>query len=65
MEQWPTVHSLSQANLEDVNKMWSGLGYYSRGRRLLEGAKKIQDEFDGDFPNTSKKMLKEIPGVGR
>ena len=21
--------------------MWSGLGYYSRGRRLLEGAQKV------------------------
>ena len=21
--------------------MWSGLGYYSRGRRLLEGARKV------------------------
>lgn len=22
--------------------MWSGLGYYSRGRRLLEGAQKVR-----------------------
>ena len=24
-----------------MNEMWSGLGYYSRGRRLWEGAKKV------------------------
>jgi adenine-specific DNA glycosylase len=28
--------------LQEVNEMWSGLGYYSRGRRLLEGAKKVR-----------------------
>ena len=26
---------------QEVNEMWSGLGYYSRGRRLLEGATKV------------------------
>ena len=27
--------------LQEVNEAWSGLGYYSRGRRLFEGAKKV------------------------
>ena len=34
------MQSLSEASLEEVNQMWSGLGYYSRGKRLWEGAKK-------------------------
>jgi len=37
---WPNVSALSKATLEEVNQMWSGLGYYSRGKRLWEGAKK-------------------------
>ena len=42
MEKWPTVEHLSRASLEEVNEMWSGLGYYSRAKRLHEGAKKVQ-----------------------
>ena len=41
MEKWPTVEHLSRATLEDVNEMWSGLGYYSRAKRLHDGAKKV------------------------
>ena len=41
MEKWPTVEQLSRANLEEVNELWSGLGYYSRAKRLHEGAKKV------------------------
>lgn len=26
---------------QDVNQMWAGLGYYSRGKRLHEGAQKV------------------------
>jgi A/G-specific adenine glycosylase len=25
-----------------VNQLWAGLGYYSRGRRLQEGARKVK-----------------------
>jgi len=28
-------------SLQEVNQMWAGLGYYSRGRRLHEGAQKV------------------------
>lgn len=44
MEKWPTVEDLSRASLEEVNEMWSGLGYYSRAKRLHEGAKKVGTE---------------------
>lgn len=26
---------------QEVNQMWAGLGYYSRGKRLHEGAQKV------------------------
>ena len=45
MEKWPTVEHLSRASLEEVNEMWSGLGYYSRAKRLHEGAKKVSATF--------------------
>lgn len=65
MKKWPTVQDLAKATLEEVNEMWSGLGYYSRGRRLLEGAKKVVDELDGKIPDDSQSLLKQLPGVGK
>ncbi|KAG7159525.1 adenine DNA glycosylase-like [Homarus americanus] len=40
MAKWPTVEDLARATLEEVNQVWAGLGYYSRARRLHEGAVK-------------------------
>ncbi|XP_065572905.1 adenine DNA glycosylase-like isoform X2 [Artemia franciscana] len=64
MEKFPTVKTLSQGTLEDVHKLWAGLGYYSRGTRLLEGAKKIEDQMNGQVPQSSSELIK-IPGIGR
>ena len=41
IEKWPDLQSLAKASLEEVNTLWSGLGYYSRGRRLQEAASKV------------------------
>ena len=38
---WPDVAALSKATLEEVNTLWSGLGYYSRAKRLHEAACKV------------------------
>ncbi|XP_046566760.1 adenine DNA glycosylase-like isoform X1 [Haliotis rubra] len=65
MKKWPTLQDLAKATLEEVNEMWSGLGYYSRGRRLHEGAQKVVDDLDGEMPKTAATLLKELPGVGR
>lgn len=64
MRKWPTIEKLSEATLEDVHKVWSGLGYYSRGQRLLEGAKKVH-ALDGHMPRTAKELQERLPGVGR
>jgi A/G-specific adenine glycosylase len=31
---FPTVASLAAADIEEVNSVWAGLGYYSRAKRL-------------------------------
>ncbi|MCL4163649.1 UNVERIFIED_CONTAM: hypothetical protein GTU68_033188 [Idotea baltica] len=41
MTNWPTVQSLALASLEEINQSWAGLGYYSRAKRLQEGALKV------------------------
>ncbi|XP_033736619.1 adenine DNA glycosylase-like [Pecten maximus] len=65
MEKWPKLQDLAKVNLEEVNELWSGLGYYSRGRRLHEGAKKVVEELGGEMPKTADDLQRLLPGVGR
>ena len=34
LARFPTVRQLAEASLEDVLKLWAGLGYYARARNL-------------------------------
>ncbi|KAJ7548610.1 hypothetical protein O6H91_07G019200 [Diphasiastrum complanatum] len=63
MVKWPSLLDLAQANQEEVNSMWAGLGYYRRARFLLEGAKYVSGQL-GAFPRCASK-LQEIPGIGK
>ncbi|VDP82018.1 unnamed protein product [Echinostoma caproni] len=65
MKKWPTVAALSEATLEEVNSLWSGLGYYSRARLVYEGAKKVVADYGGTIPNSAEKLKSVIPGIGR
>jgi len=60
---FPTVYDLADAEEDQVLKMWEGLGYYSRARRLIPCAKMIVEVYDGVFPNTYNEIIK-LPGVG-
>ena len=53
------------SDIDTVNSLWKGLGYYSRAARLLAGAKKVVEELDGRLPDNAKDMEALIPGVGR
>jgi A/G-specific adenine glycosylase len=65
MKKWPTAEDLSKATLEEVHEIWAGLGYYSRGKRLWEGAKKVTEELNGSMPRKAAALEKELPGVGK
>ncbi|KAA1476577.1 DNA glycosylase [Dentipellis sp. KUC8613] len=65
MASFPTIKDLAEANIETVNALWKGLGYYSRAARLLAGAKKAVEELGGRLPDNSKDMQAKIPGIGR
>ncbi|KAH6909645.1 A/G-specific adenine DNA glycosylase [Coprinopsis sp. MPI-PUGE-AT-0042] len=65
MAKFPTIKDLAAANIDDVNALWKGLGYYSRASRLLAGAQKVVEELDGLLPNNAKDMEAKIPGIGR
>ena len=61
MSRWPSLQSLAAASVESVLEAWSGLGYYSRARRLHEGAVYIVEKCGGKMPRSSEELLK-LPG---
>jgi A/G-specific adenine glycosylase len=61
LRKFPTVAALAAASEDEVLQLWSGLGYYARGRNLHAASKTIARE---GFPRTAEKIA-ELPGVGR
>jgi A/G-specific adenine glycosylase len=61
---FPTMESLASASLADVLRLWSGLGYNSRAKRLLETARTVVRDFDGHVPRAIAE-LRTLPGIGR
>jgi len=62
LARFPGVGALAAASQEDVLRLWSGLGYYARGRNLHAAARAIMA--GGGFPR-SQEGLAALPGVGR
>ena len=63
MAAFPTVQSLAAADEDTVLKLWEGLGYYSRARNLHAAAKRVTEEYGGEFPSDFA-SLRALPGVG-
>jgi A/G-specific adenine glycosylase len=63
MARWPDVASLGRASLDDVLRMWAGLGYYSRARNLHACAVTVLRDHGGVFPDTEE-GLRALPGIG-
>ena len=59
----PDIASLAAAEPETVNKLWEGLGYYSRARALQAAARVIVERFEGVFPREWA-AVRALPGVG-
>lgn len=59
IERFPSLRHLGEAPLDDVLKMWEGLGYYNRAKNLHKTAslvEKLPDEID---------ELIKLPGIGK
>ncbi len=64
MAQFPDLHRLSDAPLDDVLSHWSGLGYYARARNLHKAAQQVVEQHDGELP-CNQEALESLPGIGR
>src|ERR1700709_838906 len=63
LARWPDVDALGRASLDDVLRMWAGLGYYSRARNLHACAVAVRRDHGGGFPGTGEGW-RTLPGVG-
>lgn len=63
LARWPDVEALGTASLDDVLRMWAGLGYYSRARNLHACAVAVRRDHGGVFPDTEE-GLRSLPGIG-
>ncbi|MEZ5786694.1 MAG: A/G-specific adenine glycosylase [Xanthobacteraceae bacterium] len=63
MARFRTVEDLAAANLDEVLRLWAGLGYYARGRNLHACARVVVERHGGEFPRTLAE-LRALPGVG-
>jgi len=63
LERWPSVRALAAAPLEEVLKVWAGLGYYARARNLHACARALIERHGGEFPHEESE-LRTLPGIG-
>jgi A/G-specific adenine glycosylase len=63
LERFPNLDALASVPQEDVLRLWSGLGYYSRARNLQKAAQQIVAKHGGRFPSRLENVL-DLPGIG-
>lgn len=63
IKRFPDVQQLADAPLQDVLKVWEGLGYYARARNLHKAAKIVVKDLGGVVPNEYS-TFRQLPGVG-
>ena len=60
---FPNISAVAAADLDEILKLWAGLGYYARARNMHRCAGIITTKFGGKFPSTEEELL-SLPGIG-
>jgi A/G-specific adenine glycosylase len=63
LARFPSIEALAAASLEEVLKVWEGMGYYARARHLHQAARQLISSNGGRLPQRFDE-LRELPGVG-
>jgi A/G-specific adenine glycosylase len=63
LKRFGSIRDLARADLQDVLKMWEGLGYYARARNLHRAAGIVLNQCNGIIPD-QREDFRRLPGVG-
>ena len=64
-ERFPTLQSLAEAEVEEVEQYIHSCGFYrGKARDIVACSKVLLEEYDGKVPGTMEELVK-LPGVGR
>jgi A/G-specific adenine glycosylase len=63
LARFASIGALAAADIEDVFKLWAGLGYYARARHLHACAQAVVARHGGAFPAAEEDLL-ALPGIG-
>jgi A/G-specific adenine glycosylase len=61
---FPDPAALAAAPVDEVMRLWSGLGYYARARNLQRAAQEIVARHRGQLPDSLDGLM-ALPGIGR
>lgn len=60
---FPDLKALARADLQEVLKLWEGLGYYARARNFHRAANRVIADCGGRIPDDPAAFM-ALPGVG-
>jgi len=63
-QKYPSTKELAKANLDDVKELLKSCSFFNnKAKNIIEMAKMVENEFNGQIPHEHKKLIK-LPGVG-
>ena len=63
ISKYPDVNSVANADIEDLQLLWQGLGYYSRIRNIKKACEQMKEMHSSSVPDKLSDLLK-LPGIG-
>ena len=63
LNKYPTLETVALSNIDDLLKLWEGLGYYSRCRNFYKASQIVEEKYNGNIPD-SYSLFRKLPGVG-
>ena len=64
IEKFPNLAKLSNATLDDILKLWSGLGFYKRAENIYKSSQYIKKNHNNKLPVKYEDLI-SLPGIGK
>ncbi|MCG9127926.1 A/G-specific adenine glycosylase [Candidatus Poribacteria bacterium] len=63
MKRFPDIQTLASSSVQDVLKVWEGLGYYARARNLHKAAQQVVKDCNSQISDDYN-TFRKLPGIG-